>query len=51
MKEDLKKTLPSYAAASGRYDIVEIPPPRYLAMDATGAPKKLRTIVRQPAVR
>ncbi len=38
MKVDLK-TLPSFAAASGRYDIVEIPPLRYLAMDAAGAPE------------
>lgn len=39
MKTDLKKTLPSYAAANGRYDIIDIPPLRYLAMDATGAPE------------
>ena len=39
MKTDLKKTLPSYAAASGRYDILDIPPLRYLAMDAEGAPE------------
>lgn len=38
-KLDLKKALPSYAAASGRFDIVEIPPLRYLAMDAEGAPE------------
>lgn len=38
-KTDLKKTLPSFAAASGRYDIVDIPPLRYLAMDAVGAPE------------
>jgi hypothetical protein len=38
VKVDLK-TLPSFAAASGRYDIVEIPPLRYLAMDAEGAPE------------
>ena len=36
---DLKKTVPSYAAASGRYDIIDVPPLRYLAMDAEGAPE------------
>ena len=41
-KLDLKKTLPSYAAASGRYDIIDIPPLRYLAMDAEGAPEDAR---------
>ena len=39
MKTDLKKTMPSYVAASGRYDIVDVPPLRYLAMDAEGAPE------------
>jgi hypothetical protein len=39
MKIDLKKTLASYAAASGRCDIIDIPPLRYLAMDAAGAPE------------
>jgi len=38
-KLDLKKTLSSYAAASGRYDIIDIPPLRYLAVDAEGAPE------------
>lgn len=38
MKTDLKKTLPSYAARRGRFDIVDIPPMRYLAADAEGAP-------------
>ncbi|HEX7590088.1 MAG TPA: hypothetical protein VF362_03825, partial [Demequinaceae bacterium] len=36
---DLKKTLPSYAAANGRCDIIDIPLLRYLAMDAKGAPE------------
>lgn len=39
VKTDLKKTLPSYAAASGRDDILDVPPLRYLAMDAEGAPE------------
>jgi hypothetical protein len=38
-KLDLKKALPSYSAAGGRYDIIDIPPLRYLAMDAEGAPE------------
>jgi hypothetical protein len=38
-KLDVKKTLTSYAAASGRYDIIGIPSLRYLAMDAEGAPE------------
>ena len=37
-KTDLKKTLPSYAARHGRFDIVDVPPMRYLAADAEGAP-------------
>ncbi len=37
-KTDLKKTLPSYVARRGRFDIVDIPPMRYLAADAEGAP-------------
>ncbi|PKQ17941.1 MAG: hypothetical protein CVT68_05940 [Actinobacteria bacterium HGW-Actinobacteria-8] len=39
MKTDLKKTIPSYAAKSGRFDIIDIPPMRYLAIDAEGAPE------------
>ena len=39
MKTDLRKTLPSYAAASGHYNILDVPPLRYLAMDAEGAPE------------
>ena len=38
-KTDLKKTVPSYAASSGRFDIISVPPLRYLAMDAEGAPE------------
>ncbi len=38
MKIDLKKTIPFYSAKSGRYDIVDIPPMRYLAIDAEGGP-------------
>jgi len=38
VKTDLKKTLPSYAARQGRFDIIDIPPMRYLAADAEGAP-------------
>lgn len=38
MKTDLKKTLPTYAARHGRFDVVDIPPMRYLAADAEGSP-------------
>jgi len=38
VKTDLKKTLPSYAARHGSFDIVDIPPMRYLAADAEGSP-------------
>ncbi len=38
MKTDLKKTLPSFAARHGRFDIVDVPPMRYLAADAEGEP-------------
>jgi len=37
-KVDLKKTLPSYAARRGRIDLIDVPPLRYLAADAVGAP-------------
>lgn len=37
-KTDFKTTLPSYAARHGSFDIVEIPPMRYLAADAEGSP-------------
>jgi hypothetical protein len=37
-KTDFKTTLPSYAARHGRFDIVDIPPMRYLAADAEGSP-------------
>jgi len=37
-KTDLKKALPSYAARRGRFDIVDVPPMRYLAADAEGSP-------------
>jgi hypothetical protein len=38
-KTDLKKAIPSYAARHGHFDIVDIPPMRYLAADAEGAPE------------
>jgi hypothetical protein len=38
VKTDLKKTVPSYAARHGCFDIVDIPPMRYLAADAEGSP-------------
>jgi len=39
IKTDFVKTLPSYSAKNGRFDIVQIPPMRYLAADAEGAPE------------
>jgi hypothetical protein len=39
MKVDLKKEIASYAAARGRIDLIDVPPLRYLAADAEGAPE------------
>ncbi len=38
VKTDLKTTLPSYAARHGCFDIIDVPPMRYLAADAEGSP-------------
>jgi len=38
MKIDFKKTLPSYTAKQGRFDIIDIPPMRYLMIDGDGGP-------------
>jgi len=38
VKTDLKKTLPSYVARHGSFDIVDVPPMRYLAADSEGSP-------------
>lgn len=38
MKIDLVKVIPSFSAKSGRLDIVDVPPLRYLAVDAEGNP-------------
>ena len=37
-KTDFKKTLPSYDARHGSFDIIDVPPMRYLAADAEGSP-------------
>jgi hypothetical protein len=37
-KVDLKKTLPRYTAVRGRFDLIEVPPARYLAIDGQGDP-------------
>lgn len=37
-KIDPKKTIPSYAAARGRFDLITVPPMRYLAVDGSGDP-------------
>ncbi len=37
-KADFKKMLPSYAARHGSFDIIDVPPMRYLAADAEGSP-------------
>ncbi len=38
MKIDLKKQIPTYAAPRGRFEIVTVPPMRYLAIDGAGDP-------------
>jgi hypothetical protein len=38
MKAALKKQIPTYAAPHGRFDIVTVPPMRYLAIDGAGDP-------------
>lgn len=38
MKIDLVKVIPSFHAKAGRLDIVDVPPLRYLAVDAEGNP-------------
>ena len=37
-KVDLKKILPAYSARRGRFDVVDLPPQRYLAIDGAGDP-------------
>ena len=36
MKVDLKKQIPTYAAPHGRFEIVAVPPMRYLVIDGAG---------------
>ncbi|WP_299038009.1 GyrI-like domain-containing protein [uncultured Pseudokineococcus sp.] len=38
MKVDHKRTIPSYRATRGRFDVVEVPPLQYLAVDGSGDP-------------
>jgi hypothetical protein len=38
MKVDLKREIPSYAAPRGRFEIIELPPMRYLMVDGHGEP-------------
>lgn len=38
MKVDFKKTLPSYKAKRGKFEIVEVPTLQYLAIQGTGGP-------------
>lgn len=37
-KADLKKTTPGYAARHGRFEVIELPPQRYLMIDGFGDP-------------
>lgn len=37
-KVDFKKTLPSYRARQGRFDVIDVPPMRYLTIDGHGDP-------------
>lgn len=39
MKVDFKKTLPSYKARQGIYEVVDVPTLRYLAIEGTGGPE------------
>lgn len=41
-KVDLRRELPSYAARKGRFDLVRVPPLRYLALDGQGDPNTSR---------
>ncbi|MDO8383809.1 MAG: GyrI-like domain-containing protein [Microbacterium sp.] len=43
MKVDLKKQIPTYAAPYGRFEIVTVPPVRYLAIDGAGDPNTSQT--------
>ncbi|WP_100813655.1 GyrI-like domain-containing protein [Microbacterium lacus] len=45
MKVDLKKQIPTYAAPYGRFEIVTVPPVRYLAIDGAGDPNTSQTYV------
>ena len=38
MKIDLKKQLPSYTAPHGAFEIVDVPPLRYVMIDGHGDP-------------
>jgi len=38
VKVDHKRTIPAYRAARGRFDVVEVPPLQYLAVDGSGDP-------------
>ncbi len=38
MKTDLKREIPTYAARRGRFDVVTVPPLRYLMVDGHGDP-------------
>lgn len=37
-KTDLKKELPAYSAPRGRFEVIEVPPQRYLMVDGHGDP-------------
>lgn len=39
-KIDLKRELPSYAARRGRFELVDVPPLRYLMIDGNGDPNR-----------
>ncbi len=38
MKADLRREIPAYAARRGRFDVVTVPPLRYLMIDGSGDP-------------
>lgn len=42
-KIDLRRSIPSYSARKGRFDVVDVPPLRYLAVDGVGDPNSARS--------
>ncbi len=43
MKTDLKRTISTYTAPRGQFEVVTVPPMRYLAVDGSGDPNTARS--------